>query len=273
MKPKGPKSCSLVITTYNWPEALDLTLRSAFSQSEPPSEIIIADDGSTRETAALVESYRNAAGIPLHHIWQADLGYRLAASRNRAIAFAQCEYIVIVDGDMVLQRHFIHDHKRSARKGSFIQGSRVLLPRRYTSRCLETKEIDVPLCEKGIQNRKNAIRLPGLSTLLGAVTGTSLKGIRGCNLSFFRQDCISVNGFNEDFTGWGREDSEFAVRLINRGILRRNVKFSAVAYHLWHAENKRDSLPENDLLLEKAVRDQATYCPNGINKYFDCMQS
>jgi glycosyltransferase involved in cell wall biosynthesis len=267
MKPNVPKSCSLVITTYNWPEALDLSIRSALEQSEPPNEIIIADDGSTAETAALVESHSHAAGIPVRHVWQEDRGYRLAASRNRAIASAQGEYIVMVDGDMVLQRHFIRDHRQMAFKGSFIQGSRVLLPRRYTSQCFETKKIDVPLLEKGIINRKNAIRLPLLSQLLASLPGVSLKGIRGCNLSFFRKDCISVNGFNEDFTGWGREDSEFAARMINRGILRRNVKFSAVAYHLWHEENKRDSLPENDLLLEETLKSRAIICRNGIEKH------
>lgn len=267
MNPAGTEpTCSLVITTYNWPEALDLSLRSALAQSEPPLEIIVADDGSTGETARLVERFRSTANIPVAHLWQEDKGYRLAASRNRAIASAKGEYVVIVDGDMVLHRDFIFDHRRMARKGTFIQGSRVLLSPENTSRRLATKKIEVSVFERGIGNRKNALRLPLLSALLATGT-TSLKGIRGCNISFFRDDCIRVNGFNEDFIGWGREDSEFAVRLFNSGIVRRNVRFSAIAAHLWHKENARHALPENDRLLDEAIAGKLRRCGNGIDKY------
>jgi glycosyltransferase involved in cell wall biosynthesis len=266
MKPKGSIACSLVITTYNWPDALDLVIRSALAQSEPPCEIIVADDGSTTETSALVEKHKEASSVPVLHVWQEDLGFRAAASRNRAIATSRGNYTVIVDGDMLLHRDFIRDHKLLAREGSFIQGSRVMLSRENTSRLLVGKSIHVPLSEKGLGNRKNALRIPMLSSLL-AVKTNSLRGIRSCNMSFFREDCISINGFNEDFTGWGREDSEFAVRLINSGVLRRNVRFSAIAFHLWHAENPRQSLAVNDRLLEQAIKEKRTTCVNGIDKH------
>ena len=95
----------------------------------------------------------------------------------------------------------------------------------------------------------------------------SLDGIRTCNFSFFKRDCIDVNGFNEDFVGWGREDSEFAIRLTNSGIKRKNLKFSAVAYHLFHSQHDRQSVTKNDILLEKAIKDCKTVCENGINKW------
>jgi glycosyltransferase involved in cell wall biosynthesis len=266
MKPTAPIVSSLVITTYNSPDVLDLSLRSALEQSEPPCEIIIADDGSTSETAMLVEAHRSASRVPVKHVWQDDLGFRASASRNRAIAAARGNYIVIVDGDMLLHRHFIRDHRRLARAGSFVQGSRVLLSQANTARRLEKKNIELSLFEKGLVNRKNTLHFPFLSRCL-ALKGRSLKGIRSCNMSFFRSDCIRVNGFNEDFTGWGREDSEFAVRLINSGILRRNVRFSAIAGHLWHAENPRHTLSENDRLLDQAIAGRLTSCRNGIDKY------
>ena len=112
MKPTDQIDCSLVITTYNSPDVLDLALLSALAQSEFPCEIIVADDGSTNDTAMLVEAYRVASRIPVVHVWQEDCGFRAAASRNRAIAAARGSYIVIVDGDMLLHRDFIKDHKR-----------------------------------------------------------------------------------------------------------------------------------------------------------------
>ncbi len=266
MKPKKSIACSLVITTYNSPEALDLVLRSALAQSEPPSEIIVADDGSTNDTAMLIEEYQVTSTISVAHVWQEDLGFRAAASRNRAIAVAKGNYVVIVDGDMLLHHDFIKDHKQMALEGTFIQGSRVLLSQEYATLRISTKNISVSLYEKGFENRKNALRFPLLSRLL-ALKSRSLAGIRSCNMSFFRNDCIRVNGFNEDFVGWGREDSEFAVRLINSGILRRNVRFSALACHLGHPDNPRQSLPDNDLILEQAIAGKLTTCQNGIDKY------
>lgn len=261
-------TCSLVITTYNWPKALELVVRSALEQSEPPCEIIVADDGSTSETGDLIARYGASAAVPLVHVWQEDRGYRLSASRNRAVAAAHGEYVVIVDGDMLLHPDFIRDHRRLARKGSFIQGSRVLLMEGNTKERLTMKNIQVSPFESGIGNRKNAVRLPIVARLL-AMPIRSLKGIRGCNISFFRDDCIKVNGFNEDFIGWGREDSEFAVRMINSGILRRNVRFSAIAAHLWHRESTRNALPENDRLLEQAITENRKRCSNGIDKYLE----
>lgn len=261
-------TCSLIITTYNWPEALELVIRSALAQSEPPMEIVVADDGSTTETADLIARCRASAAVPLVHAWQEDIGFRAAASRNRAIAMSRGDYIVIVDGDMLLHHDFIRDHRRLARRESFIQGSRVLLSQANTAKRLASGQSRISLIEEGVGNRKNALRVAWLSELL-AVEGGSLKGIRSCNMSFFREECIRVNGFNEDFVGWGREDSEFAVRMINSGILRRNVRFSAIAAHLWHRENTRQALPENDRLLEDAIARKSCWCENGINKYLN----
>ncbi|NTV02697.1 MAG: glycosyltransferase [Chlorobiaceae bacterium] len=264
--------CSLVITTYNRPEALDLVLRSAFVQAEPPCEIIVADDGSTAETAMLVDRCRDASSVPVLHVWQEDLGFRASASRNMAIAAATGDYVVIVDGDMLLHRDFMTDHRLLAQEGSFIQGSRVLLSPEITRQMLLAKNLQVPFCEHGLGNRKNALRLPLLSRLL-ARKCSSLRGIRSCNMSFFRNDCIRVNGFNEDFVGWGREDSEFAVRMINSGVLRRNVRFSAIAFHLWHEENPRSSLPENDRRLFEAMSGRVTFCRNGIGQHLSISAS
>ena len=91
-----------------------------------------------------------------------------------------------------------------------------------------------------------------------------IQGVRSCNFSFFKQDFIAVNGFNEDFVSWGREDSEFVVRLYNAGVVRKNLKFGGVQYHLFHQEGKSSS--GNDALLEKAIREKLTWCKNGFIK-------
>ena len=84
-------------------------------------------------------------------------------------------------------------------------------------------------------------------------------------MAFYKTDCININGFNNDFEGWGREDSEFIARLINSGIIRKNIRFSAIQYHLWHNENSRESLKKNDEILKNTINQNLKCCENGIN--------
>jgi glycosyltransferase involved in cell wall biosynthesis len=258
-------TCSLVITTYNWKEALEQVLLSALSQSRLPDEIIIADDGSREDTKDFLNNFSLISEIPIIHSWQEDKGFRAARSRNLAISKVKCEYIILIDGDIILHHHFIKDHLSFAQKGSFVQGGRVLLGKSLSNQLLKEKNINISFFEKEIKNRKNAIYSNLLSSLFSKES-QSLKGIKTCNMAFFQEDFVLVNGFNNHFVGWGREDSEFVVRLMNAGIKRRNLKFHAIAYHIWHNENSRQSLESNDNLLEKTLKYKLTSCEDGVGE-------
>ncbi len=258
---------SLIITTYNWKEALELSLQSAFQQQVLPHEVIVADDGSHPDTAALVRRIATQAPIPLLHSWQPDKGFRLARSRNQAIAKASGDYIILIDGDIMLDRHFIFDHIRAARPDFFVQGSRVLLDNRLSAEVLRKKQLMVSCCTRGVENIKNCIRCDFLSRIL-SFKSRRLQGVRTCNFAFWRKDAVAINGFNEKFVGWGREDSEFTARLINYGVMRRNIKFNALAYHLHHTMNDRQRLGKNDRLLAETIAQKSCWCEKGLNRHF-----
>ncbi|HUL58997.1 MAG TPA: glycosyltransferase family 2 protein [Anaeromyxobacteraceae bacterium] len=257
---------TLIVTTYNRKDALELALLSATAQSEPPGEIIVADDGSADDTRALVEAIAARAPVPVRHCWHQDDGFRLATIRNRAIAMARGEYLVMVDGDLVLHPDFVKDHERAARRGQFVQGGRVLLGEAATRDVLREGRIDIGPFEPGTRNRKNAFRIGWLSKLISH-RSRSLHRVRGANLAFWREDVVRVNGFNEDFVGWGREDSEFALRMQNSGLRRLHLKFGAVAYHLWHPEASRAMLPRNHQILEEALARRSVRCENGVDRH------
>lgn len=257
---------SLIITTYNWKEALEISLLSAFKQTYMPCEIIVADDGSRSDTRELVEQIASDAPVRVVHSWQEDKGFRLARSRNRAIARTTGEYIVLVDGDILLEKHFIEDHQKFARQGYFIQGTRVLLSRSLSETVLANKSMSSMYCKQGVENRKNCIR-SGLLASLFSFKSSRLTGIKTCNFAFFKDDAISVNGFNEEFVGWGREDSEFTVRLLNNGVRRRNMKFNGLAYHLYHPMNDRTRLEHNDRILNDTIDQKLTWCEKGLDQY------
>ena len=256
-------TCALVITTYNWKEALHLVLLSTLNQSVLPNEIIIADDGSREDTKELINAFKLQTDIEIIHSWQRDEGFRAALSRNRAISQVKSEYVILIDGDMILHREFIKEHLQFAREGFFIQGSRVLLGKSISKTLLDTKNIKISFWQKDITNRLHALHSNFLATLF-LRSSMEHRGIKTCNLSFFKKDCYLVNGFNNDFIGWGREDSEFVARLYHNGIQRLNLKFHAIAYHIWHNENSRKSLEKNDLLLQETLNSSLKSCANGI---------
>ena len=239
----------LVISTYNWPEALERVLDSALAQSTPPTEILVADDGSGPETAALVRRFAERAGFPIIHVWQEDRGYRLARIRNQAIARASADYLVFLDGDQVLHRHFVRDHLAAARPNTVLRGSRVFLTPAATAQVLDTGRVP-RWWSPGLRKRAAALRVPPLAWLLGAWRG---RGTQGHNLACWRADAVRVNGFEERFEGWGGEDADFVIRLLNAGVRKRRLRFAGVLFHLDHPPASRTRQASNDRIYDETV--------------------
>jgi glycosyltransferase involved in cell wall biosynthesis len=258
-------TCSLIITTYNAEAALDIVLRSVIAQTVLPDEVLVADDGSGPATAELLARHAASFPVPLRHVWHEDQGFRLTAIRNRALAVARGAYIIMLDGDMVLHPKFVASHLSFARVGSYVQGSRVLLRRELTARFMANPRMRIRPLTRGVGNRINAVHAPALAWLYRGPRG--VRRMRGANMAYWLHDAKRVNGFNEDCVGWGAEDMEFAARLQNAGVRRRNLKFAGVAYHLHHTTRPSDSEPANMRLYERAVREHLTWCENGLDKY------
>jgi len=262
-------SPSLIIATYNWPEALELVLKSALEQSIKPFEILIADDGSKKDTKELIEDYRRKTGIPIRHIWHEDKGFRLAEIRNKAIKAAKGNYIIQVDGDTILHKDFVKDHIKYAKKGQFISGSRVLLNQKFSEKILKTKDFNFSVFTRDARNKHYHLRLPLLTGIFlkpSQDINKVIKTVRGCNMSFWKEDLLAVNGYNQDLTGWGREDSELSARLVNMGLYKVNLKFAAVQYHIYHRESSQINLSLNENILQETIRNKKIAIENGIEK-------
>lgn len=256
---------TLLITTYNWKDALEVVLESVLNQTHLPDEVIIADDGSRDDTRAIITSMQESFPVPLIHSWMPDDGFQLSRSRNKAISIASGDYILMVDGDIYLSPTFIESHKSSARKGWFIQGSRVMARSKITKKILEEK-IAPNFFSCNINNRHNAISNQLISRFFSKEKNNTIK-TRGCNMAFWREDVLAVNGFNQDFIGWGSEDNEFTLRMLHLGRRRLYLKFSGTCYHLHHNENSREMLTENRQILEQTTSQKLIRCKNGIDQY------
>jgi glycosyltransferase involved in cell wall biosynthesis len=258
---------SLIISTYNWPEALNLCLISVRNQTLLPDEVIIADDGSTDETRNLISKYQHDFPVPVVHVWQPDEGFQLAKIRNKAIAAAHHEYIVQIDGDLVLNRHFIEDHVSFRKKNTFVSGSRVIMNKELSASIIGAENTKIHLTSKGLLNVFNGFRISILTKLMEGYKHADIYYLRGCNMAFWRSDLVKINGYNEAFIGWGREDNEIGLRLINSGIKKRIIKFSAVVFHIYHPEKIRAGLNANDELMHRTAAEKTKYCEIGLNQY------
>lgn len=259
---------SLIISTYNWPEALKLCLLSVAKQTILPTEIIIADDGSTEKTKHLITTFQQDLQMPIIHVWQPDEGFQLARIRNKAIAASQYEYIIQIDGDLILHPKFIADHISFSKPGSFVSGSRVILDKTYSEKLLNTGATHIDIFDNGVKNKSNGLRINFLRNVLAKkYKQKDIMYLRGCNMAFWREDLFQINGYNENFTGWGREDNEIAVRLINNDIEKRIIKFGGIVYHIYHEEKPRNILETNDFLLQKTINKKLKKTSKGLDQY------
>lgn len=259
---------SLIITTYNWKDALGLVLASVARQSRLPDEVIVADDGSRPDTAAMLAGIARDFPAPLLHSWQEDTGFRVARSRNRAIAASNGDYLLLLDGDMVLDPRFVADHLAVAATGSFVQGSRVLTSPAFREHMLADQAMRPGLFSSGIARRRNALRLPLLSrAFMAANRRTTPHAIKTCNQGWWRDDLLRLNGFDERMQGWGREDEELAWRAHHAGLACRQLRYSGLAFHLHHHERHQDGASANDAYLAQTRAECSVRCERGVDQH------
>jgi glycosyltransferase involved in cell wall biosynthesis len=265
---------SVVVTTYNRPDALRMVLEGLADQSDRGFEVLVADDGSRDDTRALVEATARRPAMPLRHVWQEDRGFRAGAARNRATSAAGGEYLIYLDGDCVPRPHFIARHRALAERGWMVAGNRILLSEALTRSALAEA---LPLHRwsdaqwRAARHRGDINRLlPLLHLPLGPLRKLAARRwqrVRTCNLGVWREDLRAVNGFDEVFEGWGYEDSDLAVRLINRGVGRKEGAFATGVLHLWHRENDRRAQGDNWKRLQERISSRATQAERGLDQY------
>ena len=260
-------NCSLIISTYNWPEALEIVLISAQRQTILPKEILIADDGSKNETSILIEKFKKKLSVPIIHVWHEDKGFRKSEILNKSYALAKEKYIVQIDGDIIMHKNFIKDHLKNAQEKVFLHGSRCFLNKTLTEKAINDKITSFFFLKKGLKNKFNSLYIPIIAKFIKP--NKSIKRTRGCNFSCYKNDFILVNGYNEDMTGWGKEDTELSTRLINNNIYKKHLKGCAITYHLEHKKLSRDGFNKNIEILNNTISNNIKSCKNGVKKYLN----
>lgn len=255
-----------IIITYNRPDALQLVLQSIIKQKLVPHEVIIADDGSGPETLNLISKFKKDFPTELKHVWHEDNGFRISTIRNKAIKESTGDCLIFSDGDLLFHPAFFYDFSKSIQKGTALIGSRVFLKESYSLQLLNSSKFKSSITAFSScieKNRLNAIRIPLISRLI-PFSSFSVR-LRGGLLAVSKKDIIAVNGWNEDFIGWGKEDTELVARLFHYGIRFKKLKFSGLTYHLWHPVLNRSKVNINEKLLQASIKKKLVWCNNGLS--------
>ncbi|HEU4778250.1 MAG TPA: glycosyltransferase [Steroidobacteraceae bacterium] len=260
---------ALVITTHERPEALAAVLDSVARQQVAPAEIVIADDGSGPATQEVITTFLSRVAAPALVVSQPHEGFRVARLRNLAIAATTADYIVFIDGDMLLHPRFVADHVRHSRAGFYTQGVRV-----HTDAALTRQLIAQPAtlpspwtAGLGGLRRLYLLRSPSLASMTRALANGVI-AIKSCNLGMWRADLVRVNGFDEAFEGWGPEDKELCARLDHAGVRRQTLMFGGIACHLHHEPASRAAQPANLAMLARTRRERRIRCERGLDSHF-----
>lgn len=266
---------SVIFTTYNSPAWLEKVLWGYQYQQFQDFEIIIADDGSTDETALTIERLRGETGLTINHVWHEDKGFRKCRILNKAIRESQREYIVFTDGDCIPRKDFLSEHAQSAEPGFFLSGSYFKLPL-STSEAITREDVESGRCfelnwlkANGLKPGRKHRKLKTSKTAakwLNRLTPTACN-LKGANASAWREDLIKVNGFDERMA-WGGLDRELGVRLGNAGIKPRHVRYNAICIHLDHGRGYADPaiVAANKAIRKKSERLRTTTTEFGINQ-------
>jgi glycosyltransferase involved in cell wall biosynthesis len=248
---------SVIVSTYNWPEALVLSLESLSNQTILPNEIVIADDGSGAETLQIINSFKSQTAIPIIHCWHEDKGFRLAKIRNLAQSKCNYEYVIQIDGDVICHPEFIRDHLSYASKGVVLTGRRAELNVSDTNQSLKLSKLifsDRAGVKPSYRTRNKLLMTFLKPAILNQYIG---KGVLGCNMSYWLADALAIQGYNEKIEGWGREDEEFVARLQQIGIQKRTIRFGAIQYHLEHTKRLDDNYINNTEILKNTLKGKA----------------
>ncbi|RDK85482.1 glycosyltransferase family 2 protein [Marinirhabdus gelatinilytica] len=268
-------SVSVIISTYNQPRWLTKALWGFEGQTFTNFDIVIADDGSTEETATVIQQFQQKNVLKIAHIWQEDDGFQKTKILNKAIKATEAEYLIFTDGDCIPRFDLVEKHLAMRKPNSFLSGGYFKLPEDISENISE-EDIRTRKCFDAhwlvAQGLKKSFKLNKLTAtgtkeqFLNWITPTKATW-DGNNASGWREDIVAVNGFDERMQ-YGGEDRELGERLMNKGVRPIQARYSLVTMHLEHPQGyvTEEMLANNKQIRKTTKTTKSTWTPYGLQQ-------
>jgi len=273
--PMNVMDTSIIISTYNSPIWLEKVLCGYNNQTYRMFEIVIADDGSTRDTKKLIERIQKEVFYPLKHVWHDDDGFQKSQILNKTLLECNTPYIIMSDGDCIPRKDFVEQHVKYREEGYFLSGGYFKLTLNiskeitkediYSEKCFDVKWLRQHGLKTSFKNTKITVGLLKAS-ILNSITTTNASW-NGHNASGWKNDILSVNGFDERMQ-YGGQDRELGERLFNNGIISKQIRYHAICIHLDHPRGykSKESINKNRNIRKETREKLKTWTEFGIKK-------
>ncbi len=258
-------SASVIVGTCNDADILESSLAAFSVQGFRNFELVIADDGSSQNYGPILKEWAPRIQHGIQHVTHEKRGFRKARILNRAIHISRFDTLIFIDMDCLPHHDFVRNHMLYSAPRTAIIGRRAHVRRDMippTSRILERGlGLNLPsLLRLWLRGKARVVEHGFVSPIFYESSNHSLQG---SNFSVHRSDVIAVNGFNENFEGWGKEDMELGVRLEFSGVKIRNLRNKVIEYHLVH-ERLPQGNPESDRIFEQTLANRTVRAPIGL---------
>jgi len=259
------------MSTYQRPQHLRRALESIALQEgvESKLELVITDDGSTDETAQVVEQFARTVPFRVGFTTHPHTTFRLSRCRNEGAKASTAPYLLFLDGDCILPRDHVRVHLARRKKGTVMAGDCCRLDQasseRVTSEVIRSGEFQAWAPQSETRRLR---KLDVSASFYRLIRHPTKPKLFGNNVGIWRSDFELVNGYDENFQGWGCEDDDLRNRLRKAGVQIECILRWTQTYHLWH--RTEDSQPafwkEGNNVPYLLRRGRLTRCRNGLEK-------
>ena len=272
---------SVIVPIYNRLEHFRALFICLLRQNRQIDELIITDDGSSQQILDYIADLIPKASFKIKHIYQEDKGFRKTRALNNGVINSEGELLIFCDQDLIFGEEYIEYMEKNIKKGCF------LLCRPIS---INEEEKDIILKKIELSNKYEELLKPLPKYYLESVNKTlktdrkrrilnilklSKRGIKlvGMSYAVMKSDYLKVNGYDENYNGWGEEDDDFGNRLYVAGIKGKELKTPNMQIHLWHYSDPTKKHSMNEEYYYKRKREifsnKNYFCKNGCSEARD----
>jgi glycosyltransferase involved in cell wall biosynthesis len=259
---------SVILNTYNRGHLLELALASYLGQSAKDFEIIVADDGSTDETPAIVESFAEEAPFKVRYVRQEHEGHRRAAVLNLGLAAASGDWVLFSDCDSLAFPDLVELHLEHARPDRLLCGGYFRLDRDETEKLDRARVLSGEFLRLFTLKRRIQVLRRSAKARWEIIRRKPRRPHNmGLNYSAPREALVRINGYDEEFSGWGSADGDVRERLRRIAVVPFSLYRTALVMHMWHPveETKVKEITKRNRAY--AARDDIPiFCRRGLEK-------
>lgn len=259
---------SLVVPVYKNIKFLDMIIESLKIQTYKNFELIVAEDDNDIKMKEYIQEKKQNLDFEVKHISQEDVGYRRNKALNNGLTASVGSLIIVIDGDCIIHYKFMEEYIKAYNEGDCFVGRRQELGPKFTQNIIKKNKVKLNLFEIFFSDSRKKEHKEALY-LRWFKRNSKKLSLLGSNFAVKKEWLLKINGFDEDYIGYGMEDCDLEWRLRKAGAKFVSMKGRAIQYHLWHQKNSSDKIKLNEELYNIKKSEGKYICKNGLKKLGD----